>query len=71
MPTPAEELARLQRQIDRCDPEALLDLLATNRERTIRRLRQAVGKLRAATEASASAHERLSVHLGLGDHSTA
>jgi uncharacterized protein with PhoU and TrkA domain len=59
MPTPAEELARLQQQIDRCDPESLLDLLDARRERTVARLRAAVAELRAATDTRAAAHERL------------
>ncbi|WP_045562768.1 hypothetical protein [Streptomyces sp. FxanaA7] len=59
MTTPAEELARLQGLIDRCDPEALIDLLDARRERTIARLRTALGDLRADTEARAAAHQRL------------
>lgn len=58
-PDVARELAQLQHLIDRCDPEALLDLLDARRERTIASLRKAVGKLRAATDARAAAHERL------------
>lgn len=58
-PTPVGELAQLQRLIDRCDPEALIDLLDARRERTIPRLRTAVAELRAATDARAAAHERL------------
>ena len=62
-PTAAEELARLQQLIDRTDPEALLDLLDARRERTVLRLRQAVGKLRAEYAARAAAHERLAAHV--------
>jgi hypothetical protein len=69
MPTPAEELTLLQQRLDRCDPEALLDLLDASRERTIRRLRQAVRKLRADYEAQAATHERLAALLtGRGTH---
>lgn len=57
--SPAEELARLQYLIDRCDPESLLDLLDARRERTIASLRKAVAELRADTEATAAAHDRL------------
>jgi hypothetical protein len=57
--SPAEELARLQYLIDRCDPESLLDLLDARRERTIAHLRKAVAELRADTEATAAAHDRL------------
>jgi len=63
--TPAQELARLQYELDRCDPEAVIDLLIANRERTIRRLRRAVARLRAAYEDEAAAHERLATRLGL------
>jgi hypothetical protein len=70
MPTPAEELARLQQQIDRCDPEALIDLLIANRERAIRRGRRAIAELRATAEATAAAHQRLAALLGLEARNT-
>jgi uncharacterized protein with PhoU and TrkA domain len=70
MTTPAEELARLQQQFDRCDPEALIDLLLANRARTIARLRKAIAELREATNATAAAHERLAAHFGLRGHNT-
>lgn len=63
MTTPAEELARLQQQIDRCDPEALIDLLIGNGKRRNRQLRQALTKLRAAHEATVAGHERLAALL--------
>lgn len=64
MTTPAEELTALQQQIDRTDPEALLDLLNAHRERTLRRLHRALGELRAATEVTTAGHERLASLLG-------
>ncbi|WP_020116778.1 hypothetical protein [Streptomyces canus] len=71
MTTPDEELTRLRQQLDRCDPEALIDLLIANRARTVRRLRRAVAKLRASTEATAAGHERLAALLGLTTDRTA
>jgi hypothetical protein len=71
MSTPAEEITRLQQQIDRCDPEAMLDLLIANRQRIIRDLRKALRKLRADLDAQAAAHERLAARLGLSGHETA
>ena len=70
MATPAEQLAQMQQQIDRCDPEALLDLLDANRERRITRLRKAVAELRSATNAAAEAHKRLAALLGLSPERT-
>lgn len=61
----AAEMARLQQQIDRCDPESLIDLLIANRKRTVRRLRRAVAELRAACDEQAAARERLAALLGL------
>jgi hypothetical protein len=60
--TPASELAaaeKLRQAIASWDTESLIDLLEARRERKIARLRKAVRKLRAATDATAAAHDRL------------
>ncbi|MGW2209944.1 hypothetical protein [Streptomyces sp. NPDC001781] len=66
MTAPTNDLTaaeRLRQAIANHDSESLLDLLDARRERTIRRLRQAVRELRATNEATAAAHERLAAHL--------
>lgn len=58
-PAPAEELARLQQQIDRCDPETLADWLLARNAQHRARLTTACESLRADSKARAAAYERL------------